>query len=118
MTGHGWVTLANGRQVHRRMDTGASPARSDFPCPMIIRDEIKPVRSMADGNWYDSMSSLRATYRADGNPQGVEYEEIGDAPMKGPPPMKHASKEEITVLLDQAEAAIARGEVPPVATDD
>lgn len=55
------------------------PARSDLPCPMIIKDTFsQPIQSMADGKYYDSSSALRKTYRADGNPQGVDYIELGD----------------------------------------
>lgn len=109
-----WITLENGRQVYRTIPEQGQSVRSSFPCPQIRSDRIEPVQSMADGNWYDSMSSLRRTYRADGNPQGEEYIEIGDAPMKGPKPLPHLSKAEISDLLDKSEAMISRGEVPQI----
>jgi hypothetical protein len=116
---YAWVHTDDGRSVFRKAGQIARHA-SDFPCPMIIKDTIEPVRSMADGKMYDSMSSLRRTYRADGNPQGQEYIEVGDAPMKGKPPLKHATKQEIADLLDKTEAQIARGEIPQTQelTDD
>lgn len=59
------------------------PARSSFPSPMIIRDTFDtPLKSMADGKVYDSRAALYRSYRADGNPQGVEYECIGDKPVE------------------------------------
>lgn len=33
---------------------------------------------MADGQFYTSKTALRRTYRADGNPQGVDYVEVGN----------------------------------------
>ncbi len=89
------------------------PQRSAFPTPMLRRDSIEPVQSMADGKTYDSLSALRRTYRADGNPQGIEYQEIGNE-KRSDPVMPRVTKEECAVLLDKAEAAIARGEVPDV----
>lgn len=107
-----WVKLADGREVYRTIHEPKPDTQSAFPCPQIRSDRIEPVQSMADGKFYDSMSSLRRTYRADGNPQGEEYTEIGDAPMQGPKPMPHLSKAEISDLLDKSEAMISRGEVP------
>lgn len=40
--------------------------RSDLPCPMLIKDGMDPVKSMADGKIYDSKSALRAGYKAGG----------------------------------------------------
>tara|TARA_R110000823_G_scaffold10557_3_gene36777 strand:+ start:1521 stop:1850 length:330 start_codon:yes stop_codon:yes gene_type:complete len=40
--------------------------RSDLAAPMIIQDNMQPVKSMLDGKMYDSKSQLRATYRAAG----------------------------------------------------
>ncbi|MEH6743899.1 hypothetical protein [Hyphomonas sp.] len=40
--------------------------RSDLAAPMLIRDNIEPVRSMLDGQLYDSKSTLRATYKQAG----------------------------------------------------
>lgn len=51
------------------------PSRSSF---YVRSDSIDPVRSMADGKMHDSLSSLYKSYRADGNPQGVNYQCIGN----------------------------------------
>jgi hypothetical protein len=109
-----WITLENGRHVYRTIPEQRQSVRSSFPCPQIRSDRIEPVQSMADGNWYDSMSSLRATYKPSGNPQGEEYTEIGDAPMRGPKEMPRMTKQEISDLLDKSEAMISRGEVPEI----
>src|SRR3546814_10948027 len=45
--------------------------------PRIKVDQIAPCLGM-DGKIHDSLASLRRTYRADGNPQGENYVEIGD----------------------------------------
>lgn len=105
-----WFDLGNGRQVYRKVPEHRA-GRSSFPCPQLRRDSIAPIQSMADGNYYDSLSDLRRTYRADGNPQGIEYREVGDEVRTDPVPPR-VTKEECAVLLDKAEAAIARGEVP------
>lgn len=73
-----WFTLPNGRQVYRSVRSAPS-ARSDLPAPYFISDTLdQPLQSAADGNFYTSKAALRATYRADGNPQGVHYTEVGN----------------------------------------
>lgn len=110
MSDYRWFEI-DGRQVFRRVLPSIG-ARSDLSAPTILKDTIAPVRSMADGRVYDSMSALRRSYRADGNPQGQEYIEVGDAPLKGPPPVKHPTKAELNDLLHKVEAMHSRGEVP------
>jgi len=107
---YAWHTTSDGRQVYARVRQ-RNEHRSSLPCPMIIKDTITPVRSMADGKMYDSMSGLRNTYKPSGNPQGQEYVEIGDAPMQGRPASKGVSEAEVANLLDKAEAQMARGEL-------
>lgn len=85
--------------------------RSAFPLPMIRSDAIEPIQSMADGVTYESLSSLRRSYRADGNPQGIEYQEIGNE-KRTDPVMPKVTEQECADLLDQHEAAMARGQVP------
>lgn len=110
MTAYDWFTLDDGRSVYRKVEQRPRGGRSDFPTPMILSDRIKPVQSMADGKTYDSMAALRRSYRADGNPQGIEYTEVGDAERSGPVTPK-VTKEECAVLLDKFEAAVNRGEI-------
>lgn len=74
-----WIEYAPGRKrlvdLNRADETPI--ASSDFPCPMIRRDAIEPCVGM-DGKTHESLSSLRKSYRADGNPQGQNYIEIGN----------------------------------------
>lgn len=76
-----WVEYLPGRKrlVDLNRPKPAPVAKSDFPCPAIHSDNLlTPLQSMADGQWYDSKSEMMKTYRADGNPQGVNYEVVGD----------------------------------------
>lgn len=90
--------------------TRRNTARSDLGFPMIKVDACDPVQSMADGNWYTSKALLRETYKATGNPQGVEYIEVGDQERDYYPEVKRATKEDLKETVEKAEAAIARGE--------
>lgn len=74
---YAWFDNGNGRQVYRRVRTDA-PKRSDLPTPMLVRSFAEPVQSMADGRFYETPRDLERTYRADGNPQGVEYTCLGN----------------------------------------
>lgn len=109
----GTYVLREGKLVAKHLAPRLPVQRSAFPTPMLRRDGIDPIQSMADGKTYDSLSDLRRSYRADGNPQGIEYTEVGNE-KRTDPVMPRVTKEECAVLLDKAEAAIARGEVPEV----
>lgn len=85
--------------------------------PMISRDTIDPCRGM-DGKMTDSLSALRRTYRADGNPQGENYTEIGNEELK---PKEH--KFDRAQRRDDIHAAIAdvkagKPIAPPVVLGD
>lgn len=56
----------------------AEGEKSPLPSPMIIGDTIDPVMSHANGQTYTSKAALRETYKPSGNPQGVEYIEVGN----------------------------------------
>jgi len=111
-----WYKLENGREVFR---TPPKPiaARSGLPCPSILRDTIEPVVSMADGKTYDSASALRATYKAGGNPQGVDYIEVGNESVatRAPPVRNDALAIE---AIERAEADIIAGRAPEIGTAD
>lgn len=77
----GWFVFDDGRRCLRKLEPAAPVARSSFPAPMIRKDGIDSARGM-DGKMYDSLSGLRRTYRADGNPQGETYTEIGNEELK------------------------------------
>jgi hypothetical protein len=75
--GEAWFVFDDGTQRLRKIDRPAPVARSDFPAPMIRRDSIDPTRGM-DGKMHDSLASYRRSLRADGNPQGENYIELGN----------------------------------------
>lgn len=68
-----WFIYDNGRQYLRKREPVAQSSGLT-----IMSDSIDPVKSMADGKVYDSKSALYRTYRADGNPQGIAYECVGN----------------------------------------
>lgn len=77
---------------------GARGPRSDLPCPQIVRPFSEPVQSLADGKYYTDPGSLRKSYRADGNPHGVDFIELGNEEVKPAPEPKsdiRAIKEDI-----------------------
>lgn len=106
-----WIKLDNGRSVYRPVAGQRSGARSTLPCPSLRKDAIAPCVSMADGKTYDSLSALRRTYRADGNPQGIEYAEIGNEKLTGENfERPRATDQQIVDAIDKADAQVARGE--------
>ena len=57
--------------------------RSDVAGPIVIRDGMDAIQSMADGKWYESKSAMRREYKARG------YQELGnDAPREARGPSK------------------------------
>lgn len=96
--GFAWFVFDNGRQYHRRLDQ----AREERPrAPYIRRDSIEPCRGM-DGKIHDSLASYRRTLRADGNPQGENYIELGNESLT---PVEH--KFDPKQRRDDIKAAIA-----------
>jgi hypothetical protein len=72
--------------------------------PMVISDHIDACVSHADGKTYDSKSALFRSYRADGNPQGVRYECVGERvaePFKRPVARKEDRIQAVKRTLDQ-----------------
>lgn len=65
------------------------PKVSDLAAPMLVRDQIDPFQSMADGRLYDSKSAYRRTLKDRG------LVELGnDAPRTSPPkPVKDTRRE-------------------------
>lgn len=70
-----WFVFDDGRQYLRKREPVARVEHG----LTIMSDNIDPIKSMADGNTYDSKSALYRSYRADGNPQGIAYECVGNA---------------------------------------
>jgi len=105
-----WFKLADGREVYRRVPT-AVIARSDLPIPYFKKDQIDPCVSQADGKTYDSLSALRRSYRADGNPQGKEYVEIGnESCLDQTWTPRQVTDAELNEAIDKAEAQVASGQ--------
>lgn len=86
-------------------------ARADFPCPMVIRDNIDGLQSMADGRVYDSKSALRRSYTADGNPQGRDYQEIGGTEIE-PAGRASVDKKALRDAVDKAMHDVETGQIP------
>lgn len=74
-----WVEIGPGRKrlVDLNRPEPIPPARSDFPAPYIRRDSIDPCLG-ADGKMHDSLASYRRSLRADGNPRGENFIELGN----------------------------------------
>ena len=86
-------------------------ARSGLPCPMVIRDSMDDIQSMADGRIYDSKSALRKSYTADGNPQGRDYQEIGGTEIE-PAGRASVDKKALRDAVDKAMHDVETGQIP------
>ena len=73
-----WFRNERGNLCKRYGPPRQPVARGDFPIPMMIRDFDEPVQSMADGKFYGSKAALAASHKASGNPQGIDYVELGN----------------------------------------
>lgn len=111
-----WYKLENGREVYR-FPPKPIETRSDLAFPMLRLDTIEPIQSQADGKMYDSLSALRKTYRADGNPQGINYLEVGNENTTTYSPPKRDDAKAIEAI-ERAEADIAAGRAPDIGTVD
>ena len=112
---YAWHDLG-GRKVYRKVRDDA-PACSDFPCPRLVRPFSNPVQSMADGKFYDDPASLRATYRAENNPHGVDFIEVGNEDItrfEKPKKDRKANRE----AIERAISMVESGNAPPVLTTD
>jgi len=109
-----WFDIGNGRKVYRSIPQ-PNDKRSDLAMPYFKKDAIEPCQSMADGKWYDSLSALRRTYRADGNPQGKEFVEVGNESILNDTwTPKQATEEDRVNAIRKAEQQVASGTVPPI----
>lgn len=111
-----WFTLADGRSVYRAVPKPIA-TRSSLPCPHLVLDTIPPTVSMADGKEYTSKSALRATYRADGNPQGINYIEVGNEDLTKRQLPKHDDQQTMRDI-ERAEADIIAGRAPEIEKAD
>lgn len=86
--------------------------RRDLGSGRPVSDELpEAVQSMADGRFYTSKAALRASYRASGNPQGIEYTEVGNDPARlRPPPPPKPDTAGVTEAIRKAIARVQSGE--------
>lgn len=111
---YAWHDCGDGRQVYRRIPE-QKHGRSSLPCPRIVRPFSSPVQSMADGKFYDDPASLRATYKAANNPQGVDYLEVGNEDTTTFTPPKRDRKADRDAI-ERAICDVEAGNVPPILT--
>lgn len=64
--------------------------RSDLASPMVIRDDMDPVQSMADGKTYTSKRAMRAGYRRAGVIEVGDDPSVLDPKPFVPPPVDEA----------------------------
>lgn len=76
--GYDRIDWSDAPKPKRRWRHEFASKRSHLACPQIVRPFSDPVQSMADGKFYDDPASLRATYKAENNPRGVDYIELGN----------------------------------------
>lgn len=92
-------------------------ARSNsFPVPTIVRPFAEPVQSMADGKYYGDPGALRASYKAQNNPQGVDYIEVGNEDITKFTPPKRDRKAD-REAIERAINDVEYGNAPPVLTE-
>lgn len=114
MSDDGWIKTERGwrKSYGPKREPAPEPA---FPCPHLVRPFSSPVKSMADGKYYDDPASLRATYKASGNPQGVDYIEVGneDITKFEKPKVDRKARRE---AIKEAIAKVDSGNAPPLLT--
>lgn len=85
------VTVSGGVRFRICPDCGDAHDKYDWPdnhrrpeevlsAPSVISDTQPHIQSMATGQWFDSKSELRKTYKPSGNREGVQYTEVGGDP--------------------------------------
>lgn len=80
-------------------------SRSELPSPMLVRDAMDPVQSMATGKMYDSKSAIRREYKQLG------MVEVGNDPARLKPFKKpKTDRKVIRETIEKAEARFNRGE--------
>lgn len=104
------INMGNGRTKIRYVSPEprqAAKRNYSLAIPMMIRSFSDPVQSMADGKWYGTPSDLRKSYKAENNPAGVDYIELGneeftpdDAPVQTREQLKGEIRQAIN-MVDQ-----------------
>lgn len=111
-----WFDLGNGRKIFRAVPERTDASKSSLPSPYFVTDTIPETRSMADNKLYTSKKAMRASYKAENNPAGVDYIEIGNEPMaefKRPERDRAGDRAAIERAIDLVES----GNAPPVLTE-
>lgn len=114
MVEYRWYSNGKGRSVYRPVPVERGE-RSNLPCPAISIDTIEPTISQADGKEYTSKAALRATYRAENNPQGINYIEIGNEPLPAFTPPKRDNMKALEAI-ERAESDVSAGRAPEIGT--
>lgn len=103
------INLGNGRTRIRFVPASprVEPRRAvGLACPMVVRSFSEPVQSMADGKWYDTPADLRKSYKAENNPAGVDYIELGNEDIKpdeGPVQTRAELRDEIKQAINMVD---------------
>lgn len=107
--GNAWFVFDDGRSYHRPLERVIPPARSS---PFIHRDSIEPCLG-ADGRMHDSLASYRRSLRADGNPRGETFIELGNERMTPNLPTfdRKQRRDDIRAGIED----VRNGRVPPLA---
>lgn len=106
-----WIEVSPGRQRRVRIAPPKPDNRSGLACPMLIRDFDEPVQSCADGKYYTSKRALAATHKANGNPHGQDFIELGNEEM---PWVEHnADPGELRDDVRSAINDVVTGNLPP-----
>ncbi|CDP50700.1 hypothetical protein [Devosia sp. DBB001] len=109
---YAWFDAGNGRRVYRRVTAEVPKARSSLACPQVIRAFAQPVQSMADGQWYDNPRDLSRSHRANGNPHGIDFIELGNEEM---PFVEHKTDErQLRDDIREAMQDVKEGRLPEV----
>ena len=111
-----WFDLGNGRKVYRSVPEPSHHLRSSLPAPHFICDTMDELQSMADGKFYNSKSAMRASYKAENNPHGVDFIEVGNEDTATFTPPKRDRKGD-REAIERAINDVQNGNVPPILTD-
>lgn len=117
MVEYRWYSNGKGRSVYRPVPQDTKQAKSGLACPFMILDTIDPTVSQADGKEYTSKAALRATYKAENNPQGINYIELGTEKIGDFTPPKRDPMKSLEAI-ERAEADVAAGRAPDIGTID
>jgi hypothetical protein len=105
MSEYAWISLGDGRQAYRKIDTGPPPQRSDLPTPMVITDTMDAVQHPCTGEFMTSKAAFRAVTKAHG------CIEMGNDPARLRPRQKpKPDRKAIRDSLAKARARFNRGE--------